>query len=174
MATRRERGLVSLVYVFTLKYILLSFLSLTLTSINQSMMMMLILIVEANARPRSRSLWRYGRVKGFVQRQFISGQPTSYSPQMIKERLRMSPEKFMYLCEVLRPMLHREGTCMELGIDVETQVAVTLSRLWTGNTLRMCGELYGLAESTTSIIVRKCCEAIRVLVKPLVFPTLTK
>jgi hypothetical protein len=63
---------------------------------------------------------------------------------------------------------------MELGIDVETQVAVTLSRLSTGNTLRMYGEMYDLAESTTSIIVRKCCEAIKVLVKPLVFSKLTK
>ena len=94
--------------------------------------------------------------------------------QMIKEMLRLSSDIFVYLCEVLRPMLQREGIRMELGIDVETQVAVTLSRLSTGNTLRMCGEVYGLAESTTSVIVMKCCEAIKVLVKPLVFPKFTK
>jgi hypothetical protein len=63
---------------------------------------------------------------------------------------------------------------MELGIDVETHVVVTLSRLSTENTLRMCGEMFGLVESTTSIIVRKCCEAIKILVKLLVFPKLTK
>jgi len=38
----------------------------------------------------------------------------------------------------------------------------------------MCGEMYSLAESTTSVIVRKCCEAIKVLIKPLVFQKLTK
>ena len=137
-------------------------------------MIMLFLIVEANARPRSRSLWRYGRGKGFVQRHFHSGQASSFSQQMIKERLRLSYDMFVYLCEVLRPMLQRGETRMELGIDVETQVVVTLSRLSTGNTLRMCGEIYGLAESTTSIIVRECCEAIKVLVEPLVFLKLTK
>ena len=46
----------------------------------------------------------------------------------------------MYLCEVLRPMLQRGGTRMELGIDIETQVVVILSRLSTRNTLRLCGE----------------------------------
>ena len=174
MATRRERVLVSLVDVLVLKYILLSFKEVLLTSVNQSLMMMLFLISEANTRPRSRSLWRYGRVKGFVQRHFISGQAFSFSPQMIKVKLRLSYDTFVYLCEVLRPMLQRGGTRMELGIDVKTQVVVTLSRLSTGNTLRMCGEMYDLAESTTSIIVRECCEAIKVLVKPLVFSPLTK
>ena len=143
MATRRERVLVSLVYVLVLKYILLSFQRMALTSINQSLMMMLFLIGEVNARPRSRSLWRYGRVKGFVQRHFLSGQASSFFPQMIKERLRLSYDTFVYLCEVLRPMLQRGGTHMELGIDLETQVVVILSRLSTRNTLRMCGEMYG-------------------------------
>jgi len=80
----------------------------------------------------------------------------------------------VYLCEVLRPMLQRGGIRMELGIDIETQVVITLSWLSTKNTLRMCGDMYGLAESTTSIIVNKCCEAIEVFVKNLVFPKLTK
>ena len=63
---------------------------------------------------------------------------------------------------------------MELGIDVKTQVVVTLSKLSTRNTLRMCGEIYGLVEPTTSIIVRNCYEAIKILLKPLVFQKLTK
>ena len=63
---------------------------------------------------------------------------------------------------------------MDLGIDIEIQVVVTLTRLSTGNTLRMYGEIYGLAESTTSIIIREYCKAIKVLVKPLVFPKFNK
>lgn len=39
---------------------------------------------------------------------------------------------------------------MNLGIDVETQVVVILSKLSLGNTLRMCGETYGIVEPTTS------------------------
>ena len=38
----------------------------------------------------------------------------------------------------------------------------------------MCGEIYELAEPTISIIVRNCCEAIKILLKPLVFQKLTK
>ena len=63
---------------------------------------------------------------------------------------------------------------MELRIDVEIQVAVTLSRLSIGNTLRMYGEIYGLAQPTTFVIVKNCCEAIKILLKPLVLQKLTK
>ena len=88
---------------------------------------------------------------------------------MIKKMLRLNFDTFVYLCEVLRPMLQRDGTRMKLGIDVKTQIDVTLSRLSTKNTLKMCKKMYGLVESTTSVIVRKCYEAIKVLVKLLVF-----
>jgi len=118
MATRRGRVLVSLVHVLALKYILFSFHLVALTSINYNMIIMLLLIVEANIRLRSRNLWHYGRVKGFVHRYFISGQASSFSQQMIKEKLRLSSDTFLYLCEVLHPMLQRHGTRMELGIDV--------------------------------------------------------
>ena len=177
MAHRRREVLLSLVYVLALKYVLnvvWQLQAVNLQNLNHSMMMMMFIILEADARPRTRSLWRYGRMKGFVQRHFESGKPTSFSPHMIKERVRLNYETFKYVCEVVRPMLEKSGTRMELGIDVETQVAVTLSRLSTGNTLRMCGEMYGLVESTASVIVRKCCEAIRVLLKPLVFVKLTR
>ena len=43
-----------------------------------------------------------------------------------------------------------------------------------GKYIKMCGEMYGLTDSTTSIIVRKCGKAIKVLVKPFVFPKLIK
>ena len=135
---------------------------------------MLYLIVEANARPRSKILWRYGWVKGFVERHFISGQASFFSPQMIKEMLRLNFDTFVYLCEVLRPILQRDGTRMELGIDVKIQVVVTLSRLSTKNTLKMCREMYGFVESTTFVIVRKCYEAIKVLVELLVFQKISK
>ena len=145
-----------------------------LQNLNHSMMMMMFIKLEADARPMMRSLWRYRRMKCFVQRHFESSKPTSFSPHMIKERVRLNYETFKYVCQVVRPMLEKSSTRMELGIDVETQVDITLSRLSTGNTLRMCGEMYDLAKSTSSVIVRKCCEVIRVLLKPLIFVKLTK
>ena len=72
MATMYKRVLVSLMYLLVLKYILLSFYLVTLRNINHSMKIMLFLIVKANARSRSRSLWRYGRVEGFVQRHLLA------------------------------------------------------------------------------------------------------
>ena len=54
---------------------------------------------------------------------------------------------------------------MTKSIDVETRLAVTLA---TGNTLSMIGDLYGLGISTTSVIVRECCKAIKDHLLPIV------
>ena len=68
----------------------------------------------------------------------------------------------------------KKNTRLRDSVLVECRVAITLYRLGSGNTLIMIADLFGLGESTTSIIVRECCEAIRILLKPLVFkrPTL--
>lgn len=124
MASRRKREVVSLVYILALKYILLSFYLVALTSIHQSMMIMLFLIIETNARLRSGNLYCYRMVKGLVQSHIINGQTSSFLPQMIKKRLRLNSDTLVYLCEVLRPMLQRGETRMEVGINIETQVDV--------------------------------------------------
>jgi hypothetical protein len=49
---------------------------------------------------------------------------------------------------------------MRSCIQVETQVLIDLSHLGNGNTLQMCGEVFGMVECTTSIIVRDFCETI--------------
>jgi hypothetical protein len=89
------------------------------------MMIMLFLIIEANARPRSRSLWRYGRVKGFVQRHFISGQTSFFSPQMIKERLRLSYDTFVYLCEVLCQQIVEDDTTLHTNTRTDQNSTLT-------------------------------------------------
>ena len=55
---------------------------------------------------------------------------------------------------------------------MECRVAISLYRLGSGNTLILIVDLFGLEESTTSKIVKKCCEAIRILLKPLIFKKL--
>ncbi len=49
-----------------------------------------------------------------------------------------------------------------------------LERLGNENSLQMCGEVYGIVESTTSIIVREFCVAIKKHLKPSVRPKLTR
>lgn len=46
---------------------------------------------------------------------------------------------------------------------------MALARLGSGNSLQMVGELYGVVENTTSIMVREFCEAIREHLKPRCF-----
>jgi hypothetical protein len=63
---------------------------------------------------------------------------------------------------------------MKENILVEARVAMVLVRLSNEFFLQMCGEVYGIVESTTSIIVREFCVAIRKHLKPLVIPKLTR
>jgi hypothetical protein len=47
-------------------------------------------------------------------------------------------------------------------------LSLSLSRFSTGNTLQMCGEVYGISRSLASIIFREYCAAIKKHLKPLV------
>jgi hypothetical protein len=67
------------------------------------------------------------------------------------------------------PSIGKISTPMNQTIDVDTCVAITFTRLATGNTLSTIANLYGIIKSTTSVIVRKCCEAMKMHLKPLVF-----
>ncbi len=51
---------------------------------------------------------------------------------------------------------------------------MVLARLGSGNSSQMCGEVYGIVESTKSIIVKEFCVAIRKSLKPLVILKLTR
>ena len=94
----------------------------------------------------------------------------SFSEREFKRRIRVSKFTFKYLCTLLGPVLKKKDTHLRENISVECKVAVTLSRLATGYSLRMIGDIYGIRLSTTSKIMRECCEAIRIQLRPLVFP----
>jgi hypothetical protein len=51
---------------------------------------------------------------------------------------------------------------------------MVFAQLSSGNSLQMCGKVYGIATSTTSIIVRELCSIIRKHLKPLVIPKLIR
>ena len=73
------------------------------------------------------------------------------------------------MCNLLRLVLGKKNTYLRDSILVEYRVAIIVYHLESDNTLIMIVDLFGLGGSTTSKIVRKCCEAIRILLKRLVF-----
>ena len=80
---------------------------------------------------------------------------------MFQDRMRVNKDTFSFLCETLGPNIKKFDTPMTANVDVETRVVVVLVMLATCNTLSMIGDLYGIAESTASVIVRECCKAIK-------------
>ncbi len=57
---------------------------------------------------------------------------------------------------------------MRKNIPMEIIVAMALTRLGNGNSLQMCGQVYGIAKSMASIIMKKNYVTIRKQLKPLV------
>ena len=98
----------------------------------------------------------------------------SGSEEVFRKQCWVNLFTFKYLCNLLGPVLGKKNTRLRNSVSVECRVAITLYHLGSSNTLIMIADLFGLRESTTSIIIREYCGAIRILLKPLVFkrPTL--
>jgi hypothetical protein len=92
---------------------------------------------------------------------------------MFKQQTRLITKTFHYLCNIVALSLGREKFRMRSCIPIETRVAITLSCLGSDNTLQTCGEMYGVVESTTSIIAKDFCVVIRKQLKPFVIERLT-
>ena len=93
----------------------------------------------------------------------------SFSDSDFRKRMRVSTSTFEHLCTLLGHVLKKKDTHLRQSISVERRIAITLARLASGNSLQMVGDLFGVGLSTSSIIVRECCEAIRIHLRPLVF-----
>ena len=152
VTTRRQNVLVSLVLFFALNFVfnsMLMHMQAIVHANDLSILLLVFLSLEDDSRPRIRSVWRYSRHKGFLQNHLLQ----SYTTKMFRDRLRINKESFFFMCQFLEPHIKKKDTQMTESIDVQTRIAVTLVRLATGNTLSMIGDLYGIAESTTSVIV---------------------
>jgi hypothetical protein len=130
---------------------------------NSTMMMMGALILGGDA-PRLRSIWMIERNRSFTFTQLLG----SYTPLLFRQHTRLHRSIFHYLCSIVAPSLAREDTHLRESISLETRVAISLFRLSIGNTLQICGEVYGISRSSTSIIVREFCATIKKHLKPLV------
>ena len=100
----------------------------------------------------------------------------SFPEREFKRRMRVNKCTFKYLCTLLGLVLKKKYTHFRESTSVECKVAIIMSRLATRNSLKIIGDIYDIGLSTTSIIVRECCEAIRIQLQPLVFskPTLVR
>ena len=97
----------------------------------------------------------------------------SGSEEVFRKQCRENLSTFKYLCNFLGPILGKKNTHLRDSILVECRVVIILYHLGSGNTLIRIADLFGLGESITSIIVKECCEAIRILLKPLVIKKTT-
>ena len=166
MEDRRHRLLVALVFFMALRHVLTVVVALQQVAIHQhnsAMMMMGALMLESMTL-RCRTIWMIERSRKFISKQLLG----SYTSLMFKQHTRLNPDTFHYLCSIVAPSLNRKELHLRETISLETRVALSLVRLATGNTLQMCGELYGVHKSTASIIVREFCDAVRKHLKPLV------
>jgi ABC-type Na+ transport system ATPase subunit NatA len=78
----------------------------------------------------------------------------SFLEKMFRQCTRLNFDTFHVLVRVVGPSLERENTNMRENIHVEAREAMVLARLGCENSLQMYAEVYGIVESTTSIIVR--------------------
>ena len=81
---------------------------------------------------------------------------------MFKQRTHVCHNTFKFLCERLGPYLQKKNAHMRKTISIENIIAMSLQRLGTRSTLCVVGEVYGVAESTISEIVRIFYKLVRV------------
>ena len=173
MDPRREHILVLLSICMVMKYVIVGILALQKVAIfehNVQRMMIAVFLMEKCQTSSQKTCWKWQRYGGFLDCTLLG----SGSKEVFRKRCRVNLSTFKYLCNLLGLVLGKKNTRLRDSVSVECRVAITLYRLGSGNTVIMIADLFGLGESTTSIIVRECCEAIRILLKPLVFkrPTL--
>lgn len=66
---------------------------------------------------------------------------------MFQAHTRLNHSTFRFVVSIVAPTLERQNTILRECIFVEIRVAIALARRGSGNSLEMCGEVYGVAES---------------------------
>ena len=97
-------------------------------------------------------LWAHERglfEPGFFDRNLLG----SFIAREFKGRMRMNVFTFEFLCSTLAPVMHRQDTNMRSAVLVQVKVAVAISRLATGNSMRTIADLYRVGLSTSQLAV---------------------
>ncbi|KAG1330125.1 protein ALP1-like [Cocos nucifera] len=79
---------------------------------------------------------------------------------------RMSRAIFEFLCDELGPAVAKEDTTLRAAIPVRQRIAVCVSRLATGDPLRVVSKRFGLGISTCHKLVLEVCSAIKTVLMP--------
>ena len=111
-------------------------------------------------RARPRRLWAHDRGlhrPGFFDQNLLG----SFNAREFKGRMRMDVSTFEYLCCTLAPSLQRQDTRMRLAVPVRVKVAVSISRLATGNSMRSIADLYRIGLSTSQLAVSQFTAAMK-------------
>ena len=123
---------------------------------------------------RPRRLWAHDRglhKSGFFDQNLLG----SFNAREFKSRMRMDVSTFEYLCSTLAPYLHRKNTRLRLAIPVQVKVAVSITRMATGNSMQCIADLYRIGLSSSQTAVSQFCFAIKIhlLKKFIKWPTPT-
>ena len=87
----------------------------------------------------------------------------------------MDVSTFEYLCSILAPYMLRRDTNMRLAVPVQVKVAVSITRLATGNSMQCIADLYKIGLSTSQLAVSQFTRAVKsVLLKTYIrWPTVS-
>ena len=111
---------------------------------------------------RPRRLWAHDRglgEPGFFDRNLLG----SFNAREFKGRMRMDVSTFEFLCSTLAPSLQRQDTNMRSAVPVQVKVAVSISRLATGNSMQSIADLYRIGLSTSQMAVSQFINAVKLL-----------
>ena len=78
----------------------------------------------------------------------------------------MDVSTFEFLCSTLAPSLQRQDTNMQSAVPVQVKVAVSISRLATGNSMQSIADLYRIGLSTSQLAVKQFTNAVTLLILP--------
>ncbi|KAM8972725.1 uncharacterized protein RCH25_018494 [Pelodytes ibericus] len=78
----------------------------------------------------------------------------------------MTKSTFDYLCDQLRPAIHRTDTDMRQAIPAEVRLAMTLWRLSSSCEYRTIEKIFGVSRPTICKTVRDVCEAVVSILTP--------
>nr|XP_055041086.1 putative nuclease HARBI1 [Misgurnus anguillicaudatus] len=88
------------------------------------------------------------------------------APEEWRQNFRMSRSSLIQLSEILRPHVEGITTTMRAPVNVLTKIACTLYYLRDEGRLRETANAFGLSRQTVSVMIRKVCKAITVVLGP--------
>ena len=109
---------------------------------------------------QQRRLWAHDRGlhrPGFFDQVLLG----SFNEREFKGRMRMDISTFEYLCSTLAPELQIQDTKLRLAIPVQVKVAVSISRLATGNSMQCIADLHKIGLSSSQLAISQFCGAIK-------------